>query len=59
MSVNSQFIRQLVSSGVSMNQKEYNMIIDTCWDLVHMNDKNGGNMHMFTEDSKDESDDDD
>eukprot|EP00792_Barthelona_sp_PAP020_P007830 TRINITY_DN3171_c3_g9_i1.p1 TRINITY_DN3171_c3_g9~~TRINITY_DN3171_c3_g9_i1.p1 ORF type:complete len:396 (+),score=91.39 TRINITY_DN3171_c3_g9_i1:40-1227(+) len=51
-------IRQLVSAGIHMNQKGYNMIIDTCWDLVDVNQRNGGNMYDFVIDGIDESDDD-
>eukprot|EP00792_Barthelona_sp_PAP020_P007027 TRINITY_DN3095_c2_g1_i1.p1 TRINITY_DN3095_c2_g1~~TRINITY_DN3095_c2_g1_i1.p1 ORF type:complete len:442 (-),score=76.38 TRINITY_DN3095_c2_g1_i1:32-1282(-) len=41
------FIRKLVARGIYMNIKEYKMIIDLCWDLVDINESNGGNMHQL------------
>eukprot|EP00792_Barthelona_sp_PAP020_P001497 TRINITY_DN12382_c0_g1_i1.p1 TRINITY_DN12382_c0_g1~~TRINITY_DN12382_c0_g1_i1.p1 ORF type:complete len:412 (+),score=102.97 TRINITY_DN12382_c0_g1_i1:138-1238(+) len=53
-------VRRLVSAGIHMNQEEYNMIINHCWDLVDLNNVNGGNMHLFVEQNDNsESDDDD
>eukprot|EP00792_Barthelona_sp_PAP020_P000597 TRINITY_DN1096_c0_g1_i1.p1 TRINITY_DN1096_c0_g1~~TRINITY_DN1096_c0_g1_i1.p1 ORF type:complete len:420 (+),score=95.02 TRINITY_DN1096_c0_g1_i1:34-1260(+) len=40
-------IRQLVAAGIYMNQHDYEMTINNCWDLVDINEKNGGNMHEF------------
>eukprot|EP00792_Barthelona_sp_PAP020_P007817 TRINITY_DN3171_c3_g1_i1.p1 TRINITY_DN3171_c3_g1~~TRINITY_DN3171_c3_g1_i1.p1 ORF type:complete len:403 (+),score=88.65 TRINITY_DN3171_c3_g1_i1:321-1529(+) len=55
-----QIIRQLVTAGIFMNQEEYNMIVNLCWDLVDINQVNGGNMHTFwKEESNDSNDDDD
>eukprot|EP00792_Barthelona_sp_PAP020_P007960 TRINITY_DN3184_c1_g2_i1.p1 TRINITY_DN3184_c1_g2~~TRINITY_DN3184_c1_g2_i1.p1 ORF type:complete len:403 (-),score=89.35 TRINITY_DN3184_c1_g2_i1:1668-2876(-) len=54
-------IRKLVCDGICMNQQEHEDIVSTCWDLVEINEKNGGNMFKFghdTGDVSDESDDD-
>eukprot|EP00792_Barthelona_sp_PAP020_P009614 TRINITY_DN3310_c1_g1_i11.p1 TRINITY_DN3310_c1_g1~~TRINITY_DN3310_c1_g1_i11.p1 ORF type:complete len:264 (-),score=69.11 TRINITY_DN3310_c1_g1_i11:940-1659(-) len=55
---NSSLIRQFVSSGVYMNQMDFDLAINTCWDLVDINKKNGGNMHQYIDENTDESDDD-
>eukprot|EP00792_Barthelona_sp_PAP020_P006702 TRINITY_DN3058_c1_g8_i1.p1 TRINITY_DN3058_c1_g8~~TRINITY_DN3058_c1_g8_i1.p1 ORF type:complete len:416 (-),score=80.25 TRINITY_DN3058_c1_g8_i1:152-1399(-) len=54
--LNTQIIRQLVAAGVCMNEEEYNMIVDTSWDLIDVNKINGGNMHSFINEKSDNSD---
>eukprot|EP00792_Barthelona_sp_PAP020_P009624 TRINITY_DN3310_c1_g1_i9.p1 TRINITY_DN3310_c1_g1~~TRINITY_DN3310_c1_g1_i9.p1 ORF type:complete len:282 (-),score=69.16 TRINITY_DN3310_c1_g1_i9:940-1758(-) len=54
----SSLIRQFVTSGVYMNQMDFGLVINTCWDLVDINKKNGGNMHQYIDENADESDDD-
>eukprot|EP00792_Barthelona_sp_PAP020_P007196 TRINITY_DN3121_c4_g3_i1.p1 TRINITY_DN3121_c4_g3~~TRINITY_DN3121_c4_g3_i1.p1 ORF type:complete len:398 (-),score=115.18 TRINITY_DN3121_c4_g3_i1:549-1742(-) len=50
MNFSNQTIRQLISSGIHINQQEYNLVIDMSWDLVDFNENNGGNMHEFVTD---------
>eukprot|EP00792_Barthelona_sp_PAP020_P006693 TRINITY_DN3058_c1_g12_i1.p1 TRINITY_DN3058_c1_g12~~TRINITY_DN3058_c1_g12_i1.p1 ORF type:complete len:402 (-),score=98.35 TRINITY_DN3058_c1_g12_i1:331-1536(-) len=57
--IDSQMIRQLVSAGVCMNEEEYKMVVDACWDLVDINTNNGGNMYSFMNLQSDASDEDD
>eukprot|EP00792_Barthelona_sp_PAP020_P006562 TRINITY_DN3030_c4_g12_i1.p1 TRINITY_DN3030_c4_g12~~TRINITY_DN3030_c4_g12_i1.p1 ORF type:complete len:428 (-),score=108.57 TRINITY_DN3030_c4_g12_i1:41-1261(-) len=54
LNLKTQDLRQMVAEGVCMNQKEYNMIVDTCWDLVDINESNGGNMHAFVNEQSDD-----
>eukprot|EP00792_Barthelona_sp_PAP020_P006736 TRINITY_DN3068_c10_g1_i1.p1 TRINITY_DN3068_c10_g1~~TRINITY_DN3068_c10_g1_i1.p1 ORF type:complete len:405 (-),score=96.33 TRINITY_DN3068_c10_g1_i1:943-2157(-) len=58
MNVDLQIIRQLVSAGICMNEEDYNMTIETCWDLVDLNENNGGNMQTFAVEHCENSDDD-
>eukprot|EP00792_Barthelona_sp_PAP020_P009651 TRINITY_DN3312_c0_g2_i1.p1 TRINITY_DN3312_c0_g2~~TRINITY_DN3312_c0_g2_i1.p1 ORF type:complete len:404 (+),score=79.89 TRINITY_DN3312_c0_g2_i1:32-1213(+) len=43
--VESSLIRKLVASGIRMNLDDYNLGINLVWDLVDMNELNGGNLH--------------
>eukprot|EP00792_Barthelona_sp_PAP020_P013930 TRINITY_DN9491_c0_g1_i1.p1 TRINITY_DN9491_c0_g1~~TRINITY_DN9491_c0_g1_i1.p1 ORF type:complete len:427 (-),score=82.42 TRINITY_DN9491_c0_g1_i1:304-1584(-) len=43
------FIRQLVADGIRMNINDYTSIVDICWDLVDINERNDGNMRDFVE----------
>eukprot|EP00792_Barthelona_sp_PAP020_P009625 TRINITY_DN3310_c1_g2_i1.p1 TRINITY_DN3310_c1_g2~~TRINITY_DN3310_c1_g2_i1.p1 ORF type:complete len:423 (-),score=103.29 TRINITY_DN3310_c1_g2_i1:275-1543(-) len=57
-------LRMLVAKGIHMNQIEFAQILNTCWDLVDVNERNGGNMHQYfhlqkTDQSDDDDDDDD
>eukprot|EP00792_Barthelona_sp_PAP020_P009618 TRINITY_DN3310_c1_g1_i3.p1 TRINITY_DN3310_c1_g1~~TRINITY_DN3310_c1_g1_i3.p1 ORF type:complete len:282 (-),score=71.76 TRINITY_DN3310_c1_g1_i3:327-1145(-) len=54
----SSLIRQFVTSGVYMNQMDFDLVINKCWDLVDINKRNGGNMHQYIDENADESDDD-
>eukprot|EP00792_Barthelona_sp_PAP020_P010879 TRINITY_DN4612_c0_g1_i1.p1 TRINITY_DN4612_c0_g1~~TRINITY_DN4612_c0_g1_i1.p1 ORF type:complete len:394 (+),score=100.91 TRINITY_DN4612_c0_g1_i1:90-1271(+) len=45
--VETDIIRQLVRSGIWINREEYQMIFDICWDLIDINENNGGNMNEF------------
>eukprot|EP00792_Barthelona_sp_PAP020_P009058 TRINITY_DN3266_c1_g2_i2.p1 TRINITY_DN3266_c1_g2~~TRINITY_DN3266_c1_g2_i2.p1 ORF type:complete len:237 (-),score=45.54 TRINITY_DN3266_c1_g2_i2:271-981(-) len=47
--IDSSVIRQLVACGICMSVEEYKMIVDTCWDLVDINESKGGNMQKFLE----------
>eukprot|EP00792_Barthelona_sp_PAP020_P009065 TRINITY_DN3266_c1_g2_i9.p1 TRINITY_DN3266_c1_g2~~TRINITY_DN3266_c1_g2_i9.p1 ORF type:complete len:402 (-),score=64.40 TRINITY_DN3266_c1_g2_i9:271-1476(-) len=47
--IDSSVIRQLVACGICMSVEEYKMIVDTCWDLVDINENKGGNMQKFLE----------
>eukprot|EP00792_Barthelona_sp_PAP020_P009059 TRINITY_DN3266_c1_g2_i3.p1 TRINITY_DN3266_c1_g2~~TRINITY_DN3266_c1_g2_i3.p1 ORF type:complete len:393 (-),score=69.81 TRINITY_DN3266_c1_g2_i3:56-1234(-) len=47
--IDSSVIRQLVACGICMSVEEYKMIVDTCWDLVDINESKGGNMHCYRE----------
>eukprot|EP00792_Barthelona_sp_PAP020_P006737 TRINITY_DN3068_c10_g2_i1.p1 TRINITY_DN3068_c10_g2~~TRINITY_DN3068_c10_g2_i1.p1 ORF type:complete len:403 (-),score=84.49 TRINITY_DN3068_c10_g2_i1:445-1653(-) len=58
MNIDTQTIRQLVAAGVYMNEGEFKMIVDTCWDLVDINEANGGNMGGFMISQCDSSEDD-
>eukprot|EP00792_Barthelona_sp_PAP020_P008632 TRINITY_DN3233_c3_g2_i1.p1 TRINITY_DN3233_c3_g2~~TRINITY_DN3233_c3_g2_i1.p1 ORF type:complete len:401 (+),score=89.76 TRINITY_DN3233_c3_g2_i1:93-1295(+) len=49
MNFNTQIVRQLVTAGIHINEKEFGMIFDTCWDLVDINETNGGNMYTFAD----------
>eukprot|EP00792_Barthelona_sp_PAP020_P009071 TRINITY_DN3266_c1_g6_i2.p1 TRINITY_DN3266_c1_g6~~TRINITY_DN3266_c1_g6_i2.p1 ORF type:complete len:402 (-),score=89.32 TRINITY_DN3266_c1_g6_i2:291-1496(-) len=59
MNIDNSVVRQLVSGGIDMSEDEYNIIIDRCWDLVDINEKNGGNMHEFVNKKGDELSDND
>eukprot|EP00792_Barthelona_sp_PAP020_P009621 TRINITY_DN3310_c1_g1_i6.p1 TRINITY_DN3310_c1_g1~~TRINITY_DN3310_c1_g1_i6.p1 ORF type:complete len:249 (-),score=60.72 TRINITY_DN3310_c1_g1_i6:940-1659(-) len=54
----SSLIRQFVGSGVYMNQMDFDLVINKCWDLIDINKRNGGNMHQYIDENADESDDD-
>eukprot|EP00792_Barthelona_sp_PAP020_P006569 TRINITY_DN3030_c4_g18_i1.p1 TRINITY_DN3030_c4_g18~~TRINITY_DN3030_c4_g18_i1.p1 ORF type:complete len:401 (-),score=77.89 TRINITY_DN3030_c4_g18_i1:203-1405(-) len=58
MCLDLQIIRQLVAAGINMNEEEYNMAINTCWDLIDINEANGGNMHEFRDEIPTDSDND-
>eukprot|EP00792_Barthelona_sp_PAP020_P011009 TRINITY_DN478_c0_g1_i1.p1 TRINITY_DN478_c0_g1~~TRINITY_DN478_c0_g1_i1.p1 ORF type:complete len:399 (-),score=126.07 TRINITY_DN478_c0_g1_i1:224-1420(-) len=49
-------IREMVAEGISMSPYEYELISDLCWDLVDVNEINGGNMYMFAQKVFDKSD---
>eukprot|EP00792_Barthelona_sp_PAP020_P006581 TRINITY_DN3030_c4_g5_i1.p1 TRINITY_DN3030_c4_g5~~TRINITY_DN3030_c4_g5_i1.p1 ORF type:complete len:421 (-),score=88.40 TRINITY_DN3030_c4_g5_i1:337-1566(-) len=57
MNMDMAIVRKLVSAGICMNEEEYNMIVDTCWELVDLNEANGGNMYSFMNEPHEESDD--
>eukprot|EP00792_Barthelona_sp_PAP020_P010822 TRINITY_DN4547_c0_g1_i1.p1 TRINITY_DN4547_c0_g1~~TRINITY_DN4547_c0_g1_i1.p1 ORF type:complete len:398 (+),score=80.13 TRINITY_DN4547_c0_g1_i1:135-1328(+) len=51
-------IRQLIVGGVHMDKKGFDLAINSCWDLVQINESNGGNMNEFIDNFNDESEDD-
>eukprot|EP00792_Barthelona_sp_PAP020_P006578 TRINITY_DN3030_c4_g3_i1.p1 TRINITY_DN3030_c4_g3~~TRINITY_DN3030_c4_g3_i1.p1 ORF type:complete len:291 (-),score=56.84 TRINITY_DN3030_c4_g3_i1:485-1357(-) len=53
MNIDPQIIRKLVAAGIFIHEEEYNWIIDTCWDLVDVNEANGGNMYSFMDEQSD------
>eukprot|EP00792_Barthelona_sp_PAP020_P009892 TRINITY_DN3327_c0_g2_i9.p1 TRINITY_DN3327_c0_g2~~TRINITY_DN3327_c0_g2_i9.p1 ORF type:complete len:146 (-),score=32.40 TRINITY_DN3327_c0_g2_i9:99-536(-) len=53
LNIDTQLIRQLVAAGIYMNEVEYSMIVDTCWDLSDINEMKGGNMHSFFNEQSD------
>eukprot|EP00792_Barthelona_sp_PAP020_P008084 TRINITY_DN3194_c1_g10_i1.p3 TRINITY_DN3194_c1_g10~~TRINITY_DN3194_c1_g10_i1.p3 ORF type:complete len:73 (-),score=24.06 TRINITY_DN3194_c1_g10_i1:975-1193(-) len=38
---------EFVSAGVFMNQRDFNMSINLCWDLIDIDERNGGNMREY------------
>eukprot|EP00792_Barthelona_sp_PAP020_P010658 TRINITY_DN421_c0_g1_i1.p1 TRINITY_DN421_c0_g1~~TRINITY_DN421_c0_g1_i1.p1 ORF type:complete len:408 (-),score=101.40 TRINITY_DN421_c0_g1_i1:118-1341(-) len=48
--------RKLISHGIVLNQADFGWIVDLCWDLSDLNERNGGNMHSFMCDSDDSYD---
>eukprot|EP00792_Barthelona_sp_PAP020_P006570 TRINITY_DN3030_c4_g19_i1.p1 TRINITY_DN3030_c4_g19~~TRINITY_DN3030_c4_g19_i1.p1 ORF type:complete len:406 (-),score=91.15 TRINITY_DN3030_c4_g19_i1:438-1655(-) len=59
MGVNARVVRNLVGAGIHMNQQDYFLSVDYCWDLIDLNEANGGNMRTFVNEQCDETDDDD
>eukprot|EP00792_Barthelona_sp_PAP020_P008943 TRINITY_DN3258_c2_g2_i6.p1 TRINITY_DN3258_c2_g2~~TRINITY_DN3258_c2_g2_i6.p1 ORF type:complete len:400 (+),score=87.30 TRINITY_DN3258_c2_g2_i6:517-1716(+) len=55
---NTSFLRIVVAKGIRMNFAEFKMIYCSCWDLVDINGRNGGNMANFIELKEEQSDDD-
>eukprot|EP00792_Barthelona_sp_PAP020_P014185 TRINITY_DN9862_c0_g1_i1.p1 TRINITY_DN9862_c0_g1~~TRINITY_DN9862_c0_g1_i1.p1 ORF type:complete len:416 (-),score=93.63 TRINITY_DN9862_c0_g1_i1:309-1520(-) len=55
---NNSIIRKLVAGGIYMNKEDFNLIINECWDLVDLNETNGGNMYKFMNVQSSETDED-
>eukprot|EP00792_Barthelona_sp_PAP020_P013931 TRINITY_DN9492_c0_g1_i1.p1 TRINITY_DN9492_c0_g1~~TRINITY_DN9492_c0_g1_i1.p1 ORF type:complete len:999 (-),score=266.75 TRINITY_DN9492_c0_g1_i1:19-3015(-) len=59
-----EIIRKLVCGGALFTKSDFDCILNECWDLVDINESNGGNMNEFMEtqsldsDDSDDSDDD-
>eukprot|EP00792_Barthelona_sp_PAP020_P002645 TRINITY_DN1418_c0_g1_i1.p1 TRINITY_DN1418_c0_g1~~TRINITY_DN1418_c0_g1_i1.p1 ORF type:complete len:416 (-),score=100.77 TRINITY_DN1418_c0_g1_i1:65-1312(-) len=47
-------VRKLIANGLCLAPEEYPVIENMCWDLVDLNETNGGNMWEFLEDQADE-----
>eukprot|EP00792_Barthelona_sp_PAP020_P008773 TRINITY_DN3248_c0_g1_i3.p1 TRINITY_DN3248_c0_g1~~TRINITY_DN3248_c0_g1_i3.p1 ORF type:complete len:64 (-),score=18.90 TRINITY_DN3248_c0_g1_i3:253-444(-) len=56
MKVNSVIIREFVSAGVYMNQRDFDMSINLCWDLLDINERNGGNMRQYIDEEIEDDD---
>eukprot|EP00792_Barthelona_sp_PAP020_P008306 TRINITY_DN3209_c1_g2_i2.p1 TRINITY_DN3209_c1_g2~~TRINITY_DN3209_c1_g2_i2.p1 ORF type:complete len:1008 (+),score=255.37 TRINITY_DN3209_c1_g2_i2:392-3025(+) len=50
------FIRKLLHNGLKINEEEFKYVYEFCWDLVDINESNGGNMVEFIDHDNSESD---